>query len=78
MAKKLSDEEKMQSRIDARENRDYKAFEKMSARRDAAEPMIGELMRNGQIVYYVFPVGGKYREDTRSNLIDFLVRNNYA
>lgn len=45
-------------------------------RREAeAEKMIGELS-SGKC--YVFPVGGKYREGTRSELIAFLIRNNYA
>ena len=27
---------------------------------------------------YVYPVGGRYREGTRSELIEFLIRNCYA
>lgn len=45
-------------------------------RREAeAEKMIGELNRGK---FYVYPVGGKYREGTRGELIAFLIRNNYA
>ena len=44
-------------------------------REDAAREMIGELA-SGKC--YVFPVGGKYREGTRGELIAFLIRNNYA
>ncbi len=48
-------------------------------RREAdAETMIGELCRNGKPVFYVYPQGGKYREGTRSDLVNFLIRNNYA
>ncbi len=52
--------------------------DKMDRRRDYAETRIGELMRNGEKVLYVFPKGGKYREGTRRELIDFLIRNDYA
>jgi len=37
--------------------------------------MVGELS-SGKC--YVFPVGGKYREGNRADLISYLVRNNYA
>jgi hypothetical protein len=43
-----------------------------------AESQIGELCREGRQVFYAFPVGGKYREGTRSALLGFLLRNNYA
>lgn len=41
----------------------------------AAERMIGELV-SGKL--YVFPAGGKYREGSRAELIDFLIRNKYV
>ncbi len=45
-------------------------------RREAeAEKMIGELA-SGK--YYVWPQGGKYREGTRYELVQFLIRNKYA
>jgi hypothetical protein len=48
----------------------------MMARREArADQMIGEL-NSGKL--YVYPVGGKYREGTRKELIAFLLRNKYA
>jgi len=48
----------------------------MMARREArADQMIGEL-NSGKL--YVYPVGGKYREGTREELIAFLIRNEYA
>lgn len=45
---------------------------------DAAEAMIGKLIRDGKEVLYVMPVGGKYREGTRTDLLAFLIRNHYA
>ena len=45
-------------------------------RREAvANAMIGELS-SGKL--YVYPVGGKYREGSRAELIAFLTRNRYA
>jgi hypothetical protein len=52
-----------------------KFLERIEKREAAAEKMVGEL-NSGKC--YVFPVGGKYREGTRSELIAFLIRNNYA
>lgn len=41
-----------------------------------AAPMIGELS-SGK--FYVFPVGGSYRESTsHTELVDFLIRNKYV
>jgi len=48
---------------------------RMEKREDVAEKQIGELS-SGKC--YVYPVGGKYREGTRGDLIAFLIRNNYA
>jgi hypothetical protein len=65
--------------LDARENRriaaENKYFDRIDAREEQAEQMIGELV-SGK--FYVYPVGGKYREGTRSDLIAFLIRNDYA
>jgi hypothetical protein len=65
--------------LDARHNRRMAAEDRFLARIEkreaAAEQMIGEL-NSGKL--YVYPVGGKYREGTRSELIAFLIRNNYA
>lgn len=51
---------------------------RMERRWDAAQDMIGKLMRGGQVVFYVYPPGGKYREGSRGALVDFLVRNRYV
>jgi len=53
-------------------------WDDLSAREDIAEQMLGQLMREGKVVYYVWPQGGKYREGMRLDLIAFLIRNNYA
>ena len=48
---------------------------RIDRREAAAASMIGELS-SGKC--YVWPVGGKYQEGNRADLISFLVRNNYA
>lgn len=53
-------------------------LDRISAREDAAEQMVGELCRDGKPVFYVNPVGGRYREGKHSELVAFLIRNNYA
>ncbi len=47
-------------------------------RENAADAMIGVLIREGKEIFYVHPQGGKYREGSRSDLIAFLVRNRYV
>ena len=64
--------EARQARRMAAEDRFLARMEKREAE---AEKMIGQL-NSGKC--YVFPVGGKYREGTRAELVSFLVRNNYA
>jgi hypothetical protein len=64
--------EARQSRRMAAQDRYLTRIEK---RETAAAQMIGELS-SGKC--YVFPVGGKYREGNRADLIDFLIRNKYA
>jgi hypothetical protein len=48
---------------------------RLERREEAADQMIGELS-SGKC--YVWPQGGKYREGTRAELVQFLIRNNYA
>ncbi|MGO8241322.1 hypothetical protein ACC806_34860 [Rhizobium ruizarguesonis] len=50
----------------------------MADREAAAAPMIGEISRAGQPVFYIWPFGGEYREGTRAELIQYLILNNYA
>ena len=66
--------------LDAREGRRHAAQSRAESRREkreaAAEQMIGELS-SGR--FYVYPVGGKYREaDTKHDLVQYLIRNKHA
>lgn len=69
----------LDQQLEARQARRMHAEDRFLARLEkreaAADKMMGEL--NGGKCY-VYPVGGKYREGTRGELINFLVRNNYA
>ncbi|MFH0134868.1 hypothetical protein ACGLHS_31965 [Variovorax sp. VaC1] len=53
-------------------------LERMERRELAAERQIGELVREGRQLLYIWPQGGKYREGTRIDLVAFLIRNHYA
>lgn len=53
-------------------------LDRIEARETEAEKQIGELVRGGKTVLYVSPIGGRYREGVRGDLIAFLIRNNYA
>lgn len=65
--------------LDAREGRriarEDRVHARAVAREDAADRMVGELS-SGKC--YIWPVGGRYREGTRLELVQFLVRNNYV
>jgi hypothetical protein len=65
--------------LDARQARRMAAEDRFLARIErreiAADRMIGELA-SGRC--YVWPVGGKYREGDRAELIAFLIRNQYC
>ena len=68
--------------LDAIQTRRMKAQDRylgrLEVREAAAVTMIGELCRDGHTVYYVYPVGGRYREGSQGELINFLIRNTYA
>lgn len=68
--------------LDARQARrmasDDRFLSRINKRETAAEQMIGELVRDGRTVFYIFPVGGKYREGMRGDLVTFLIRNRYV
>jgi hypothetical protein len=53
--------------LNAREKRRFtleaKADEVLQRREQVAQKMIGQLVRDGKVVYYAWPVGGKYVED---------------
>lgn len=78
MTAKLSDDELMDRRVAARMERDWKAYERRQRREEAAHRLVGELCRDGKRVHYVWPPGGRYREGLYGDLINFLIRNNYA
>jgi hypothetical protein len=65
--------------LDGRQGRRMKNEERavihMDKQLDAADRMIGTLSSGKS---YVYPVGGKYREGSRGDLIDFLIRNKYV
>ncbi len=73
----------IEQHLEARQSRRMKAEDRylthslprLERRERDAEAMIGEL-NSGKL--YVYPVGGRYREGSRSELIAFLLRNNYA
>jgi hypothetical protein len=78
MTARKSFEAILETRTDTRANRDYAAYLRRSAREEAAEEYIGTVTRDGQTVLYVWPAGGPYREGSRHDLINFLIRNLYA
>jgi hypothetical protein len=66
--------------LDARQARRMAAEDRFLGRREKQERkalrMIGELS-SGR--FYIFPVGGRYREAaTQTDLIEFLIRNQYV
>ncbi len=64
-----------QSRRMAAEDR---YLERIERRELAAERQLGELVRDGRKLLYIWPQGGKYREGSRTDLVAFLIRNHYA
>jgi hypothetical protein len=73
----------IEQQLDASQARRMAAQDRFLARQEkrenAADERIGELMRNGKTVFYVFPVNGRYREAaTRGDLVQFLISNEYA
>lgn len=68
----------LDSRMNRRLAAQDRALARLEKRETAADQMIGELCRNGVPVFYVFPVGGKYREGNRAELISYLIRNRHA
>lgn len=80
--KHISASERLDAQLAGREARRFKAeeraWDRLGRRLDQAERQLGQLCRAGKLVHYVFPVGGRYREGTQRDLIDFLLRNGYA
>lgn len=65
---------RMDARINARIRRDDATITRREKREAAADRYIGELCRGGVEVLYVWPVGRRYREGTRSELANYLMR----
>lgn len=78
MTKPMSEEHRFEARDRARWKADDKAYARLCKRMDKAEGMIGELCRDGRKVFYVFPVGGKYREGAPAELTRYLIRNRFV
>jgi hypothetical protein len=78
------DDASLDRRVNAMLRRDAKAFERQVAREDAADRLVGELCREGKVIFYVNlrdrsgRLTGKTKEDTRLNLVAYLIRNRYV
>lgn len=68
-------EREMETKMLRRIRNEDKTHARLSRLEDKAEKVIGELT-SGKC--YIFPVGGRYREGTRAELIAFMVRNRYV
>ena len=74
--------------LDTKELRRLRAedrmLDKLEKRELAAEPLIGQLCREGVTIYYVNirntggKLTGKTKEGTHSELVAYLIRNNYV
>ena len=71
----MSIEDEIELRVNRMLERDAKAYDHWCDRADKAEEMIGELSSG---VCYIYPAGGRYRQGTRDELVDFLIRNKYV
>ena len=71
-------EQQIESRVARKIKSDDRAIENLERREAEAEKQIGTLIREGKPISYIWPIGGKYREGNRYDLIDFLIRNRYA
>ena len=78
MSKRMSYEDYMEARDARRFKADAKRADIEDRRWNEADRMVGTLIREGREVFYISPVGGRYREGTRSDLIAFLIRNKYV
>lgn len=80
MAKKSFDYER---HLEARQNRrmanEARWLDRRLSLEKKAERMIGELCRDGKIVYYVYPENGRYKESNSfTEIVDYLIRNKYV
>lgn len=75
---RITDDQFLDARMARRLAAEHRHLVRMEIREAAAEPLIGTLCREGREVFYVYPVGGRYREGSHGDLVAFLIRNNYA
>lgn len=73
----------IEQHLNARESRrlaaEHRALVRLERLEAKAQPMVGELCRDGATVYYCWPAGGKYYESTsESAVIDYLIRNRWV
>lgn len=88
MTKRMSDDERMEARDRARGRADDKFLSRDEVLRRKAEPLVGELCREGVTLFYVNirdragRLTGKIKEFTgalaEQNAISYLVRNHYV
>lgn len=69
--------------LEAREKRRFAAEHRYLERQERlekkAEPMVGELCREGKTVYYCWPPGGKYFEAATEHEVQrYLIRNRWV
>jgi len=67
-------EEFLDARVQRRIAADDRAVARIERKEKKAEAMIGQLMREGRVVYYVHPASGKYREGSPRELMQYLIR----
>ena len=48
------------------------------ARVQRAEAMVGELMRDGKTIHYIYPVNGEYKEGSFGELVMYVVQNHLS
>ena len=72
---KQSIEQQLDAKMARRLAAESRYLDRLERKEAKAERMIGELV-SGKL--YIYPVGGKYREGTRAELISFLIRNRYV
>jgi len=78
MRTRQSAEEYLEGRDRRRMKVEHRHLTKLEEQEKASEKMIGELTRNGRTVYYVYPVGGRYKESNSFfDLMFYLIRNKY-
>jgi hypothetical protein len=71
-------EQQIEARVSRKIKSDDRMISKIERREVEAEKQIGTLIREGKTISYIMPLGGKYREGCKYDLISFLIRNQYV